>query len=47
MREREGESVSIHMSRGGVEREGNRESQTGSMFSIKTDAGLDLTTVRS
>ena len=37
--ERNRESVSG----GGAEREGKRESQTGSMFSTEPNAGLDLT----
>ena len=42
-REEERERESMHMSRGGAEREGERESQTGSLLSAEPYAALELT----
>ena len=46
-REREGRGGEREKSRGGAEREGERESQAGSTHSTEPDLGLNPTTRRS
>ena len=47
LRERERAHACARVSGGGAERQGERESQAGSMLSAKPDMGLDPRTVRS